>query len=180
MRPWPPASAAIDAATRLAARSAALSISVATASSLNVAASAPAWWLLERARQLAQLAVHRVETAELLAHRLEVLRQLPDMRVDLVQAFVVGAPCHVGERAVETPLEQVEAPIQGGKRTRRVDVRQRALQQGGDVGKARLEPGRIVRRKPMCRLHLGVLGPVRVSGRAALLSAPVNSVSALS
>ena len=101
---------------------------------------------LERARQLAQLAVHRVETRELLAHRLEVLRQLHDMRVDELQSRVVGARGHVAERAVETPLEQVEAPIQGSKRRCRVDVSQRALQQGGDVGKARLEPGLIMGR----------------------------------
>ena len=81
----------------------------------------------------------------------------------------VGAQRHVAERAVETPPEQVEAPIQGGKRRCRVDVRQRALQQGGDVGKACLEPGLIMGRHGLrcCRFCLS--RPFPSSGRPCLL-----------
>ena len=123
----------------------------------------------ECARQLAQLPVHRVETRELLADRLEVLRQLHDVRVDELQSRAVGAQRHVAERAVESPLEQVEAPIQGGKRRCRVDVRQRALQQGGDVGKARLEPGPIMGRYGLRCCRLGLSRPFPSSGRPCLL-----------
>ena len=170
MRPRLPASAARDAATRLAARSAALSISAATASSWRGETPAPSWWLSRPRASSDRCTVHGVEAAELLAHRLDVSGELADVRVDLVQAFAVGAERHLRQRAVETPLELVEAPVQRRQRTRGIVVRQHALQQRGNVGKARLEPGRIVRRKPMCRLHLGVLGPVPVSGRATLLS----------
>ena len=70
-----------------------------------------------------------------------MLGQLGDVRVDQLQTLAVGARGHIAEGGVETPLELVEAPIQGGERAARIGVRQSALQQRGDVGKARLEPG---------------------------------------
>jgi hypothetical protein len=164
MRPWPPASAGIDAASRLAARSAAVSMSATMASSLEACTGVFA--AVRAARLGARVAIveHNTIFGGMAAAAM-VNEWHSVFDVSNKNRVIAGLTHETIERlkqrdaVLETPPEQVEAPIQGSKRGCWVDVRQRALQQGGDVGKARLEPGLIMGRHRLRSCRLGLSRP---------------------
>ena len=100
--------------------------------------------LLEGARELAQLLVDGIEAGELPAGSFEVPRQPLDVLLDQLEPRAAEAHRHVVEQAIETTFQPIEASIDGGQRLGWVAIGQRLLQQRGDAGKARLQPGLIV------------------------------------
>src|SRR5215470_9485458 len=67
------------------------------------------------------------------------------MSIDQFEIPLAGGGRHVAERAVKAPFELIEAAIERCERRSRVGIGQRALDERGNLGKARLEPSRIAK-----------------------------------
>src|SRR5215467_3132062 len=69
------------------------------------------------------------------------------MRIDQLEIAPPGGGRHVVKRALKASFELVETAIERCERWRRVGIGQRALDERGNLGKARLEPSRIAKGK---------------------------------